>query len=99
MKKILCLVISALVMVSCFASCTPKDNGDVSSIPVSQGENDFTAPESYASVVLVTINPQFKLYLDTEGVVLAVEPINDDAKSINKNITFIKAIAFYISLY
>ena len=85
MKKIFCLVLSLLLIMSVFAGCVPKDNGGVSSV-IASGETEFEKPESYASVVLVTINPQFRLYLDTNGDVLAVEPVNDDAKLISKNI-------------
>ncbi len=48
-------------------------------------ETPFEKPESYATVLLVTINPQYKLYLDEAGDVLAVEPVNDDAKSAMQN--------------
>lgn len=45
------------------------------------GEGDtFTAPENYASVVQVTINPTVNLYLDAQQVILAVEYVNEDAK-------------------
>ena len=37
-------------------------------------------------MLLVTINPEFRLYLDEQGNVLAVEPVNDDAKEIAANI-------------
>ena len=47
---------------------------------------EFKAPENYATVLLVTINPVFRLYLDAQGSVLAVEPVNDDSKSIAKDI-------------
>ena len=70
MRKILALFLGLLLVFS-FAAC---------------GGDTFTAPDDYASVVLVTINPQFKLYLDVEGNVLAVEPVNDDAKGIIENI-------------
>lgn len=50
----------------------------------------FTAPENYATVLLVTINPEFKLYLDEQGSVLAVEPVNSDAKSIANDVQNIK---------
>lgn len=88
MKKILSLIIAAMLVLSCFAGCAPKETGGVSSATASQEESEFQKPESYASVVLVTINPQFRLYLDTQGVVLAVEPVNADAKTIETKITF-----------
>lgn len=36
----------------------------------------------YAAVFLVTINPQLKIYVDADGIVLWVEAINDDAKAL-----------------
>lgn len=80
MKKLLAVVL-ALVLVFSFAACN-KDKGGQT--------GDFEKPENYASVILVSINPQFRLYLDVAGEVLAVEPVNDDAKSIAENITVTK---------
>ncbi len=36
----------------------------------------------YAAVFMVTINPQLKIYVDADGIVLWVEAINDDAKAL-----------------
>lgn len=88
MKRIFCAFITVLLLVSVFAGCGSKDNGGASSTVVSTESDGFKKPENYASVVLVTINPQFRLYLDANGVVLAVEAVNADAKSINKKIDF-----------
>ncbi|MBQ2780825.1 MAG: hypothetical protein IJF42_04620 [Clostridia bacterium] len=55
------------------------------SAPTSAG--GFVKPAGYASVVTVTINPQFRLYLDAAGEVLAVEPVNTDAKGVADKIT------------
>lgn len=74
-KAFIFLLILALVL--SLTACKESAAGE--------GEK-FIAPEKYATVILVTINPQFKLYLDENEKVLAVEPINDDAKSISKNI-------------
>ncbi len=84
MKKILSLIL-ALSLIFALAACggnkdTSSDSADTSS------ETVFQKPESYASVVLVTINPQLRLYLDENDVVLAVEPINDDAKALTKDL-------------
>ncbi len=86
MKKFLCLFLAALICVTCFAGCGKK-NTDVTSSGTVSG-SDFVKPENYASVVVVTINPQFKLYLDKDNKVLAVEPVNDDAKSIENKVQF-----------
>lgn len=77
MKKLLAAIM-ALLLVLGLTACGKDD--------VKTGEG-FEKPENYASVILVTINPQFRLYLDAEGAVLAVEPANDDAKSIAESIT------------
>ena len=77
MKKLLAAIM-ALLLVLGLTACGKDD--------VKTGAG-FEKPENYASVILVTINPQFRLYLDAEGAVLAVEPANDDAKSIAESIT------------
>lgn len=82
MKRILSLV---LLVVFAFSACA-KEKAPSNSEGSNSSASGFVAPENYASVVLVTINPQFKLYLDAAGKVLAVEPVNDDAKSVAKKI-------------
>lgn len=46
----------------------------------------FTKPENYTSVVQVAINPTVNLYLDADEVILAVEYVNEDAKTSYKKI-------------
>ena len=75
MKKLLAILLSALLVLG-MTACQDKGTAE-----------DFQKPENYATVLLVTINPQFRLYLDAEGDVLAVEPVNDDAKSIADKIS------------
>ncbi len=79
MKRLIVLLLM-LTLVLCGCS----KGGDTSAPEASDA---FTPPENYASVVLITINPQFRLYLDINGQVLAVEPVNDDAKSIADKVT------------
>lgn len=86
MKKILSIALAfcfVLALVSCGKSGT-------SSLETSSGDSavGFVKPEQYASVLLVTINPQFRLYLDENGKVLAVEAVNKDAESMKDSITF-----------
>ena len=91
MKKVLCVLLAAMLFITCFAGCKKNPTDDFSSAtsqPEITVQDEFVKPESYASVVVVTINPQFRLYLDASGVVLAVEPINADAKSIESKISF-----------
>ncbi|MBE6750343.1 MAG: hypothetical protein E7560_04190 [Ruminococcaceae bacterium] len=85
MKKLLCLMLSILVLFGCVAGCKKNDTSSDSDTTKAEG---FVKPESYASVILVTINPQFRLYISENNEVLAVEPVNDDAKSIAKEIKF-----------
>ncbi len=92
MKKITALIL-AVCMVFAFASCGKKENDtsskdDKTTVITDNSSQSFVKPEKYASVLLVTINPQFKLYLDENGQVLAVEAVNTDAESIKSNIKF-----------
>ncbi len=86
MKKILSIALAfcfVLALVSCGKSGT-------SSLETSSGDSalGFVKPEQYASVLLITINPQFRLYLDENGKVLAVEAVNKDAQSFKDSISF-----------
>lgn len=45
-------------------------------------------PEDYAVSVIVTINPQVKLYLDKDNVVIGVEYLNEDAKAAFAKVKF-----------
>lgn len=87
MKKLLALLMAVSLVLSLAACQSKKQAEDQPQSDVSSTETvAFTIPENYASVLLVTINPEFKLYLDEQGAVLAVVPINDDAKSITSDI-------------
>lgn len=80
-------LLTVVLMLFSFVACGKSEKpGNTVSVPSEVSEAEFEVPENYSTVLLVTINPQFKLYLDAEGNVLAVEPVNDDAKSINDNI-------------
>ncbi|MBE5937469.1 MAG: hypothetical protein E7265_05510 [Lachnospiraceae bacterium] len=86
MKKILTLI---LVLTLVFVSACSKGNknsGTDETTPIQETTSGFDVPKNYATVVLVTINPEFRLYLDVAGEVLAVEPVNDDAKSVIDNV-------------
>lgn len=75
-----------LIFVFSLSACGKKDTSSDKDTPI-QGET-FAAAENYATVLLVTINSQFKLYLDENNNVLAVEPVNDDAKTFSSEIDF-----------
>lgn len=92
MKKITALIL-AVCMIFAFASCGKKENDtsskdDKTTVITDNSSQNFVKPEKYASVLLVSINPQFKLYLGENGQVLAVEAVNTDAESIKSNINF-----------
>ncbi len=89
MKKIFALLMAVSLLFT-LAAC--KSNEKLSSDSSSSTTDTvaFTAPENYATVLLVTINPEFKLYLDEQGSVLAVEPVNSDAKSMANDVENIK---------
>ena len=76
-----------LALIFVFAACGSKDTVSTDSGKTDSSNAEFVKPENYASVVHITINPQFRLYLDAADEVLAVEPVNDDAKSISNKIT------------
>ncbi|MGI6280217.1 MAG: anti-sigma-I factor RsgI family protein [Acutalibacteraceae bacterium] len=86
MKK---LISSALALCLVFALVSCGKSG-TSSPETSSGDSaeSFVKPEQYASVLLITINPQFRLYLDENEKVLAVEAVNKDAESIKDSISF-----------
>lgn len=94
-KKALSLLL-ALSLLFVFVACS--NGGDVPSTtgtePSSEAETSgdkeeaFVKPENYAAVLTVTINPQFRLYLDADGIVLAVESVNKDAEEVKEDISF-----------
>lgn len=81
MKKILSILTVLLIVLS-LASCKtnpPSSSGENSS-QITASES-FKKPENYTSVLNLRINPEFNLYLDSKGNVLALEAVNDDAKT------------------
>lgn len=87
MKKIIALIL-VLIFVFTLSACGNKDTASDTNISAPTSSETFVKPENYTTVLLVSINPQFKLYLDESNKVLAVEPVNDDAKSFCDNIGF-----------
>lgn len=78
MKKLVALLL-ALVLCLSLCACGKGGNEGESS---QAGGNAFVKPENYASVLVVSINPEIRLYLDKDSNVLAVEPVNEDAKAV-----------------
>lgn len=103
MKKVLtCLLVTALLLTSLTAcgnkaaeteatpQVTTKAEATTTTTTVTTTTTTqaaFEKPAEYVSVVLVSINPQFRLYLDANDTVLAVEPVNSDAKQVAEKMT------------
>lgn len=89
MKKLLAFVLAA-TMILALSACKDKENAsslsqsDASSVISAQG---FVVPENYACIVNLAINPEFDLYLDADEDVIAINPLNDDAKSFSNEIS------------
>ena len=73
MKKIIATVLCLLVML-CGCSGSANDG--------KTGSEGFKKPSGYTTVLQVTINPSFNLYLDADNKVLAVECVNSDAEKL-----------------
>lgn len=86
MKRVLSIAL-ALCLVLALVACGKSDTPPTETTSGDSAEG-FVKPDQYASVLLVTINPQFRLYLDEEGKVLAVEAVNKDAEAIKSSISF-----------
>ncbi|MBE7092834.1 MAG: hypothetical protein E7365_06630 [Clostridiales bacterium] len=84
MKKFLAILLAVMLLLT-FAGCNRDTDTGVNN--VTPAPEAFVKPENYVTVLKVTINPEFNLYLDKDGVVLAVEPVNADAKSVAQDIT------------
>lgn len=88
MKKLAAFLLATLLVFSLF-SCGKKENSNIpdvsSQTAVTEG---FKAPDSYAAIIKIKINPEFNLYIDVNGKVLALEAVNSDAQSIMDDITY-----------
>ena len=96
-KKVFSLLLT-LSLLFVFVACSNggEEPSTVGTEPSSEaetaGDNEevFVKPENYATVLTVTINPQFRLYLDADGIVLAVESVNKDAEEVKEELSFEK---------
>lgn len=71
-KKILSVLLCAALLL-CFAGCAKK--------PVTEVTPTFETPEA-SGVLFVSIGAEFKVVYDTEGLVVAVDGINDEANQV-----------------
>ena len=83
MKKIIAIIMTVLLILG-LTSCGKTD---ISSDGQSAA-NDFVKPQNYVTVLHIKINPEFNMYLDSSGCVLAIEPLNEDAKTFADDIDF-----------
>ncbi len=82
MKKIFTLLLTFSLLFT-FAACGSKKDEK-------PNKDTFTKPEGYVTVMKITINPEFNLYLDDENMVLAIEPLNNDAKKVTEKLSYKK---------
>lgn len=83
MKKYLTSILAiCLVVAVALCGCGKKADKQADKKVENKAEETvkFEAPENYASVVQVVINPTVNLYLDADEIILAVEYVNKDAK-------------------
>ena len=96
MKKLTAIILTVALLISLVACGGEKPKTTATIQPVTATpattatpvDKNFEKPAEYASVLLVTINPQIRLYLDADGKVLAIEAVNEDALAIKDSITF-----------
>ncbi len=87
MKKFLAILL-ALALLMSFSACSEnKNDKKPENSKPTNSQTDFVKPNNYATVIKITINPKFNLYLDKNNAVLAIEPLNDDAVTVCKNFT------------
>ena len=87
MKKLLIVMMTALLIVSLFGCKDTSSANDESSHEADFEDiySDMSAEELaevFAASVQITINPEFKLFLDEEDVIVAVKCLNQDAKDL-----------------
>lgn len=98
MKRVFCLLL-ALCLVLTVAACGKSKESDKSKNTNSDSANEpvpnpggrefdvaYPAPDNYAFAVNISINPQFVIYLDENGVCLSVTPSNSDAMRVVEGI-------------
>jgi len=87
MKRFLSISVICLIAICCLVACKAADSKEKKENSI-KTETDFEKPINYATIIEVSVNPVFKLYLDSDNKVLGIEPINDDAKSMISEIKY-----------
>ena len=88
MKKLATLVLVVLLSVS-FYGCRKADNSssNFSSAILQLDAETFKKPDNYASAVKTKLSGEFVFYLNSENAVIAIEPLDENAKTILKDAT------------
>ena len=91
-KKIICLLLSLILALSCMAcgtgtnSGTETENQTETQIETETQVEDFTGKLDFAENCMfsihVKINPEYEIFVDDAGIIFEVEFINDDAKTL-----------------
>ena len=100
MKKFLALFLTLALLVTVAACGNKADDANDDATPsttsttagsttTTTAASTFVKPDGCVSVIEVSINPQFRLYLDAEDVVLAVECVNADAIAMEKDLSVV----------
>lgn len=98
-KKIFALLLALCLGLS-LAACNNTQNP--SGEPAADNTGVFEKPENYSAVLLASINPQIKMYLAENGIVLVIEAVNEDAEQIvdeilTENADYLTVIKAFVS--
>lgn len=77
MKKIIALLLCAIVLVGVLAGCGNKDNAADGTKPQQNGNNGDIAETAKAGTLVVTANASVRITYGTDGLVLNVEGTNE----------------------
>ncbi len=84
MKKLLALLLT-FTLLFLFAACRAENS---STNDNNNNDTTFTKPNGYVTIIKVTINPEFNLYLDKDNKVLAIEALNADAEKVKEKLSY-----------
>ena len=82
MKKIIALLLCAIVLVSALAGCGNKDNAADGTKPQGNGNSGDIAETEKAGTLVVTANASVRITYGTDGLVLKVEGTNDEGENL-----------------
>ncbi len=88
MKKYLALLMAVFITFSLAACKNNQKQLSNDSTPAIVENDYFKTPNNYAVVLQVSINPQIKLYIGNDNIVMALQAVNQDSKQIVDELTF-----------